>query len=43
MQLKRLNLNHIQVDLIFLDIHMPDFTGFDFIQSLKPPKGIPGY
>lgn len=34
-------LNHIQVDLIFLDIHMPDFTGFDFIQSLKnPPKVI---
>ena len=34
-------LNHIEVDLIFLDIHMPDFTGFDFIQSLKnPPKVI---
>jgi DNA-binding LytR/AlgR family response regulator len=34
-------LNHTQVDLIFLDIHMPDFTGFDFIQSLKnPPKVI---
>jgi YesN/AraC family two-component response regulator len=32
-------LNHTEVDLIFLDIHMPDFTGFDFIQSLKnPPK-----
>jgi YesN/AraC family two-component response regulator len=25
------------LDLIFLDIHMPDFTGFDFIQSLKNP------
>ena len=34
-------LNHATVDLIFLDIHMPDFTGFDFIQSLKnPPKVI---
>jgi two-component SAPR family response regulator len=30
-------LNHTEVDLIFLDIHMPDFTGFDFIQSLKNP------
>ena len=29
------------VDLIFLDIHMPDFTGFDFIETLKnPPKII---
>jgi DNA-binding LytR/AlgR family response regulator len=34
-------LNSNDVDLIFLDIHMPDFTGFDFIQSLKnPPKII---
>jgi two-component system response regulator LytT len=34
-------LNTNEVDLIFLDIHMPDFTGFDFIQSLKnPPKVI---
>lgn len=34
-------LNKEQVDLIFLDIHMPDFTGFDFIDSLKnPPKVI---
>jgi len=32
-------LNKEKVDLIFLDIHMPDFTGFDFIQTLKnPPK-----
>ncbi|KGO07942.1 LytR/AlgR family response regulator transcription factor [Dokdonia donghaensis] len=32
-------LNKNEVDLIFLDIHMPDFTGFDFIDSLKnPPK-----
>ena len=28
-------------ELIFLDIHMPAFTGFDFIQTLKnPPKII---
>ena len=34
-------LNQNDVDLIFLDIHMPDFTGFDFIQTLKnPPKII---
>ena len=34
-------LNHTSVDLIFLDIHMPDFSGFDFLQTLKnPPKVI---
>ena len=34
-------LNQNEVDLIFLDIHMPDFTGIDFIQTLKnPPKII---
>ncbi len=34
-------LNKEEVDLIFLDIHMPDFTGFDFIDTLKnPPKII---
>ncbi len=33
-------LNQQEVDLIFLDIHMPDFTGFDFIQSLKNPPQI---
>lgn len=32
-------LNSNEVDLIFLDIHMPGFTGFDFIQTIKnPPK-----
>ena len=37
--IKYLNQHH--VDLIFLDIHMPDFTGFDFIETLKnPPKVI---
>jgi DNA-binding LytR/AlgR family response regulator len=34
-------LNENKVDLIFLDIHMPDFSGLDFIKSLKnPPKII---
>jgi DNA-binding LytR/AlgR family response regulator len=34
-------LNKNQVDLIFLDIHMPNFNGLDFIRSLKnPPKII---
>ncbi|MDX6746017.1 LytTR family DNA-binding domain-containing protein [Polaribacter sp. PL03] len=34
-------LNENKVDLIFLDIHMPDFSGLDFIRSLKnPPKII---
>ncbi|TGV00664.1 LytR/AlgR family response regulator transcription factor [Flavivirga rizhaonensis] len=33
-------LNQNDVDLIFLDIHMPDFTGFDFIQTLKNPPRI---
>lgn len=32
-------LNQQTVDVIFLDIHMPGFTGFDFVQTLKnPPK-----
>ena len=34
-------LNQHNVDLIFLDIHMPNFNGFDLIQTLKnPPKVI---
>jgi two-component system, LytTR family, response regulator LytT len=33
-------LNRNTVDLIFLDIHMPDFSGFDFIQTLKSPPKI---
>ena len=34
-------LNKNDIDLIFLDIHMPGFTGFDFIQTLKsPPRTI---
>ncbi|WP_298952538.1 LytTR family DNA-binding domain-containing protein [uncultured Nonlabens sp.] len=32
-------LNRNDIDLIFLDLHMPDFSGFDFIETLKnPPK-----
>jgi two-component system response regulator LytT len=34
-------LNEYKADLIFLDIHMPNFNGLDFIRSLKnPPKII---
>ncbi len=33
-------LNTHDVDLIFLDIHMPTFSGFDFIQTLKSPPKI---
>jgi len=34
-------LNHNPVDLIFLDIHMPEFTGFDLINTIKnKPKII---
>jgi DNA-binding LytR/AlgR family response regulator len=34
-------LNENTIDLIFLDIHMPNFNGLDFIKTLKnPPKII---
>ena len=34
-------LNHQNIDVIFLDIHMPGFSGVDFIQTLKdPPKVV---
>lgn len=33
-------LNQFKVDLVFLDIHMPGFTGIDFIQTLKNPTKI---
>ena len=33
-------LNANEVDVIFLDIHMPTFSGFDFIQTLKNPPRI---
>ncbi|MFP9114012.1 LytR/AlgR family response regulator transcription factor [Flavobacterium sp. RHBU_3] len=37
--MKHLN-QHEDTDLIFLDIHMPDFTGFDFIQTIKNPPAV---
>ena len=33
-------LNQQTVDVIFLDIHMPGFSGFDFVQTLKTPAQI---
>ena len=33
-------LNDNKVDLIFLDIHMPAFSGLDFIKTLKSPPKI---
>ena len=33
-------LNSNDIDVIFLDIHMPSFSGFDFIQTLKSPPKI---
>jgi DNA-binding LytR/AlgR family response regulator len=36
---KYLNQNS-DIDLIFLDIHMPDFTGIDFIETIKDPPKI---
>ena len=33
-------LNEESVDLVFLDIHMPNFTGFDFIKTLNNPPNI---
>lgn len=33
-------LNSNEVDIVFLDIHMPTFSGFDFIQTLKNPPDI---
>lgn len=38
--IKFLNQNTAAVDLIFLDIHMPGFTGFDFIQTIKNPPSV---
>ena len=38
--MKHLNQEGDSTDLIFLDIHMPDFTGFDFIQTIKNPPAI---
>jgi len=33
-------LNQQSIDLIFLDIHMPGFTGMDFVKTLKDPPKI---
>ncbi|MBT8185896.1 MAG: LytTR family DNA-binding domain-containing protein [Eudoraea sp.] len=33
-------LNEYTIDLVFLDIHMPLFTGIDFIKTLKDPPQI---
>ena len=33
-------LNENEVDLIFLDLHMPNFSGLDFAKSLKDPPNI---
>jgi len=38
--IKFLNQDSTAADLIFLDIHMPDFTGFDFIQTIKSPPAV---
>ncbi|MCO6149179.1 LytTR family DNA-binding domain-containing protein [Flavobacterium sp. NRK1] len=38
--IKYLNQNTENIDLIFLDIHMPGFTGFDFIQTIKNPPSV---
>ena len=33
-------INSNKIDLVFLDIHMPELNGFDFIDSLKNPPNI---
>jgi DNA-binding LytR/AlgR family response regulator len=33
-------LNEQPVDVVFLDIHMPGFTGIDFVKTLKETPGI---
>ncbi|MCV6628885.1 MAG: LytTR family DNA-binding domain-containing protein [Flavobacteriaceae bacterium] len=33
-------LNNHDVDVVFLDIHMPGFTGLDFAQTVKEPPKI---
>lgn len=34
------HINNNTVDLVFLDIHMPELNGFDFIDSLNNPPNI---
>ena len=33
-------LNEESIDLVFLDVHMPNFTGFDFIKTLNSHPNI---
>lgn len=33
-------LNKHQIDVVFLDIHMPGFSGIDFLETLKSPPKI---
>ena len=33
-------LNRQEVDVIFLDLHMPGFSGIDFLQTLKNPPRV---
>ncbi|MDO1514141.1 LytTR family DNA-binding domain-containing protein [Maribacter confluentis] len=33
-------LNQQHIDIVFLDIHMPGFSGVDFVQTLKNPPHI---
>ncbi|MBT8204225.1 MAG: response regulator, partial [Eudoraea sp.] len=33
-------LNQQHIDVVFLDIHMPGFTGIDFVQTLKEAPKI---
>lgn len=33
-------MNENKVDLIFLDLHMPSFSGIDFVKSIKNPPNI---
>lgn len=33
-------LNQQNIDVVFLDIHMPGFSGVDFVQTLKKPPKI---
>ncbi len=38
--LKYLSTNHKDIDFIFLDIHMPSFTGFELIKTLNIPLKV---
>ena len=38
--IKFLNMANHSADLIFLDIHMPNFNGFDFIKTIKNPPAV---